>query len=102
MSELDEVSMHIGQLTGQMESLNENFERMITWMKESHTEVKLALDVHNANDKIQFDELKTKVEALDGFRNKIIAVCSVCSALFTAGGSFIYHHFFDKTGTNGF
>lgn len=102
MSELDEVSMRIGQLTGQVEGLNENFERMITWMKESHTEVKSALDAHNANDKKEFAELKTRVERLDGFRNKIIAICSVCSAVFTAGGSFLYHHFFDKTGTNGF
>lgn len=83
MSELDEVSMRIGLLTGQVESLDSKIEHLIGWIKDSNSKVEAALTEHRKEDKKEFDEMRIKVQGLESFKKNIIAIASVCSLALT-------------------
>lgn len=98
MSDLDEVSLKIGQLSGQMQMQNQNFEHLITWIKESNGRIELALGNHSSEDKNNFKSLEEKVAKLDKFRVRALAVVSVCSLVLTAAVNFIIAHFSRNNG----
>lgn len=83
MSELDEVSMNLGQLTANVENLNDNMTHLINWMKESHSESKAALAKHVETDERNFKELTDKVMVLDNFKNKVYTIASICAVICT-------------------
>lgn len=97
MSELDEVSMRIGLLTGQVESLNGNMEHLISWIKDSNAELKTAMTAHDANDRQEFEKLKTKIQSLDGFKNRVMAVSALCSLIISGCGSWLLTHWWGKS-----
>lgn len=97
MSELDEVSMRIGLLTGQVEALNSNMEHMLSWMKDSHSEMTKAIADHSETDRKEFDEIKKRVQSLDGFRNRVMTVSAVCSLIVSGCGSWLLTHLWGKS-----
>lgn len=96
MSELDEVSMHIGQLTGQVEALNSNLEHLIGWVKESNASMKVTMDAHDANDRREFETIRNKIQSLDKFKTKVLTGAAICSLVFTASANYLYHYMFGK------
>lgn len=98
MSDLDQVSLHIGQLSGQVESLNKNMDHLVSWIKDSNGRIETALTTHATEDKKSFDLLTEKVAKLEKFRAKALAVVSVCTLVLTGGWNFLIAHL---THTNG-
>lgn len=79
MSEqLDQISYRIGELSGEVRSLNSNMEHVIEWMKESNQRV---------------EELKKQVGHLEKFKVKVVAVASVVSFGLTTA----FHFFIGNT-----
>lgn len=89
MSDLDEVSLSIGKLTGQVESLGQNIDHMISWVKESNRRFEDVLQTHTTNDANNFEELKRRIAGLDKFKARVYTVASVCSLCFTAGMNYL-------------
>lgn len=91
MSEsIDALSYNVGKLTGQVESLNENMEHLVNWIKESNTRIEKTLSDHSAADKIDFDDLKKKVVSLEKFKARVYMVASICSLGITAGLNYCF------------
>lgn len=82
--DLDEVSMRIGLLTGQVEALNNNMEHMISWMKSSNETFQTSLTKHTEADAVNFTTLTTKVDGVLSWKKKVMTVGAVCSVIVTA------------------
>lgn len=72
MSQLDEVSYNIGELKGEVESLNKNVERLITWVTK-----------HADEDKEKFEALDKRVGKFEKFKVRVYAVAGFCSFIIT-------------------
>lgn len=81
MSELDEASLTIGKLTGQVEALNDNLEHLINWIKESNTRMEEQLFKHTEADTKNFNMLFRQVDRLENFKSSVVRMASMASVM---------------------
>lgn len=79
--DLDETSVAIGNLTAEVKNLNENYGRLIYFIKENTVRVEAALTKHSETDESNFKSLNEKVGDLSQFKTKVITIASICTFL---------------------
>jgi predicted PurR-regulated permease PerM len=89
---LDQISQSIGAIQADIKNLSQNFDRMISYMKESNATLTKSLAEHEERDEQDFTALQKDVSELKGFRNGVIGMASALGVL----GSTAMHFVFKK------